>query len=219
MSYTHAIETNPAGQLAIYTIWQEGVLPGYLAVDSLVGGRCCGGVRLLPDIDALEMRGLARTMTLKYGFLGMPQGGAKAGVIGPFGAGARERQEKLKHFATALGPLLTSRYFMPGTDMGTNLEDIRNMLASVGISIRRRELRGSNSGYYTALSVFGGVLQGARHLDLPLVGSSAAIEGLGKVGLPLAVLLARAGVKVIAVSTIRGTLHNPAGLDVDRLQS
>jgi glutamate dehydrogenase/leucine dehydrogenase len=35
----------------------------------------------------------------------------------------------------------------------------------------------------------------------------------------LAVLLARAGVKVIAVSTIRGTLHNPAGLDVDRLQS
>ena len=61
---------------------QDAQLLGYLVIDSTVGGRSCGGVRMLPDIDEMEMRGLARAMTLKYGFLGLPQGGAKAGVLG-----------------------------------------------------------------------------------------------------------------------------------------
>ena len=55
---------------------------GYVAIDSTVGGRSCGGLRMLPDIEEAEIRTLARSMTLKYGFLGLPQGGAKAGVFG-----------------------------------------------------------------------------------------------------------------------------------------
>lgn len=52
---------------------------------------------------------------------------------------------------------------------------------------------------------------------MALAGSEAAIEGFGKVGRALALLLAQAGARVVAVSTCRGALFAPDGLDVPRL--
>ena len=66
----------------ICKVAQGSVVMGYVVIDSTVGGRARGGLRMLPDIDEEEIRRLARAMTLKYGFLGLPQGGAKAGVRG-----------------------------------------------------------------------------------------------------------------------------------------
>ena len=65
---------------SVFTAAQDSGVMGYVVIDSTVEGRSCGGLRMLPDIDEAEIRGLARAMTLKYGFLGLPQGGAKAGV-------------------------------------------------------------------------------------------------------------------------------------------
>jgi glutamate dehydrogenase (NAD(P)+) len=48
-------------------------------------------------------------------------------------------------------------------------------------------------------------------------GRSVAIEGFGKVGGGVAAEVARRGGRVVAVSTIRGCLADPAGLDVGRL--
>ncbi|MGH7807196.1 MAG: Glu/Leu/Phe/Val dehydrogenase dimerization domain-containing protein, partial [Thermodesulfobacteriota bacterium] len=58
----------------LVTVSRRSDVIGYVAIDSTVGGRSCGGLRMLPDIDEAEMRGLAHAMTLKYGFLGLPQG-------------------------------------------------------------------------------------------------------------------------------------------------
>jgi glutamate dehydrogenase (NAD(P)+) len=191
---------------------------GYLVVDSTVGGRSCGGLRLLPDVDEDEMRGLARAMTLKYGFLGLPQGGAKAGVRGDPEAPEPERRERLLAFSRAIAPLLCGRTYVPGADMGTNTDDVRFVLAAAGVKVRRRELRDSGqSGYYTALSVLAGARAAAAHLGFTLAGSTVAIEGFGKVGSSLAALMATAGAKVVAVSTSRGALFNSRGLDVPQL--
>jgi glutamate dehydrogenase (NAD(P)+) len=46
---------------------------------------------------------------------------------------------------------------------------------------------------------------------------TAAIEGFGNVGRPLASLLGSTGIKVVAISTSRGALYNPQGLNVGRL--
>jgi glutamate dehydrogenase (NAD(P)+) len=43
------------------------------------------------------------------------------------------------------------------------------------------------------------------------------IQGFGKVGGPLAFLLASAGMRVIAVSDVCGAVHNPGGLDAGAL--
>lgn len=208
---------NSNSQLVI-TATQGSEKLGYVVIDSEIGGRSCGGLRMLPDISEDEIRGLARAMTLKYGYLGLPQGGAKAGLFGDPEASQEERRERLADFAYAIAPLLRNRVYTPGADMGTDNTDIRYLLETVGVKVKRRELRGSKSGYYTALTVFAGVQQAGQLLGLPLSGSSAAIEGFGKVGGELASLLTNANVRVVAISTTKGALFNPKGLDVARLR-
>jgi glutamate dehydrogenase (NAD(P)+) len=151
---------------------------GYVAIDSTVGGRSCGGLRMLPDIDEDEMRGLARAMTLKYGFLGLPQGGAKAGVRYNPEAPQPERWQRLAKFGQAIAPMLLSRVYVPATDMGTDNADIRSMLQAVGMRINRRELSGTQSGYYTALTLLIGAKRAVRHISLALSECTVAIEGL-----------------------------------------
>jgi glutamate dehydrogenase/leucine dehydrogenase len=65
--------------MPVETIADGPVTLGYIAIDSTVGGRASGGLRLLPDVNPTELEILARAMTLKYGLVGSPQGGAKAG--------------------------------------------------------------------------------------------------------------------------------------------
>ncbi len=205
------------GNTRIFTVTDEDRVLGYVAIDSTVGGRSCGGLRMLPDVDEKEIRALARSMTLKYGFLGLPQGGAKAGVIGNPEAPRAERLKRLVEFGHAIKPLLSTKTFIPTSDMGTDSSDIRHMLNEVGIRVASKDLRNNSSGYYTALSVLAGVKQSAQHLGLNPSNCTAAIEGFGNVGRPLASLLAREGVKIVAISTSQGGLYNPKGLEVDRL--
>jgi glutamate dehydrogenase (NAD(P)+) len=74
---------------------------------------------------------------------------------------------------------------------------------------------GGTRGHAGATSL--GVLVSARAafaaLDLPFVGGRAVIQGFGKVGGPLAFLLASAGMRVVAVSDVHGAVYNPGGLD------
>jgi glutamate dehydrogenase/leucine dehydrogenase len=203
--------------MEIITVTRGNELLGYVAIDSTIAGHCCGGLRMLPDVTETEMAGLARAMTLKYGFLSLPQGGAKAGVRGDPEAPPEVRRERLLAFGREIAPLLRSRRYVPHPDMGTNNTDIRSLLEAVGVKVKHRELRVKASGYYTALTVMAGVKQGARHLGLDLSRASVAIEGFGKVGSALGGLLDAAQVRVIAVSTSRGALYNPHGLDMKRL--
>ena len=55
-------------------------LVGHLVIHNLVGGRSLGGIRLVADPNLEEMRCAARSMAYKYGFIGLPMGGAKAAV-------------------------------------------------------------------------------------------------------------------------------------------
>ena len=201
----------------IFTALHDNHVLGYVAIDSTIHGRSCGGLRMLPDIDEAEIQALARSMTLKYGFLGLPQGGAKAGVIGNPEAPEPERLKRLVEFGHAIEPLLRTKTFVPNADMGTHSADIRYMLNAVGIRVGRRELQDDSSGFYTAHSVLAAVVQSVRHMGLNLSQCTAAIEGFGNVGRPLANLLDSAGIKVVAISTSRGGLYNPRGLEVDRL--
>lgn len=201
----------------IFTAINKGHVLGYVAIDSLVGGRSCGGLRMLSDIDEEEIQALARSMTLKYGFLGLPQGGAKAGVIGNPEAPRAERLKRLVEFGYAIKSLLNAKTFVPTSDMGTHGPDIRYMLNAVGIRVGPRELQTNSSGFYTAHSVLAGVVRSARHMGLNLSKCTVAIEGFGNVGKPLASLLSNTGIKIVAISTSQGGLYNPQGLEVDRL--
>jgi glutamate dehydrogenase (NAD(P)+) len=208
---------NDNGQLVCKAV-QDSEVIGYVVIDSTVGGRSLGGLRIRPDVDEDEVRLLARTMTFKFGFLGLPQGGAKAGVRGDPEAPQAERWQLLARFGRVIAPLLLSRIFTPSTDMGTENADIRYMVKAIGVQIKRREISGMQSAYYTALTVFVGAKQATRHLFLPLSKCSVAIEGFGRVGSMLGELLTEAGSRVVAISTSKGAIFNPEGLDVKRLR-
>jgi glutamate dehydrogenase (NAD(P)+) len=172
---------------------------------------------MLPVIDEAEIGDLARAMTLKYGFLGLPQGGAKAGILGDPEAPQAERWERLAAFGQTIAPLLRNRIYVPGTDMGTENSDIQFMLQKAGVRVKRRQLLGTQSGYFTALTVFSSAMQAMAHLGRKLSGCRVAIEGFGKVGGALTKLMAGANAAVVAISTSKGAIYNPDGLDVGRL--
>ena len=56
-------------------------LRGYVVIDAVVDGHACGGLRITNDLTVDQISALAHGMTLKYGFSGMAQGGAKAGIF------------------------------------------------------------------------------------------------------------------------------------------
>lgn len=190
---------------------------GWLVVDSTLAGRATGGLRMLPDVTEQELRILARAMTLKFGLLGLPQGGAKAGVRFDPEAPQQERLDCLLRFLRALGPLLRSRVYLPFADIGTDNRMLRRALIEIGAPVRRRELRADRSGYWTACGVFAAAREVCRQAGIELAGRTVAIEGFGKVGSALACLLAGAGAKIVAVSTSRGGLYCEEGLNADLL--
>ena len=55
------------------TIDERANLQGYLAIDSTVNGCCHGGLRMARDITPDLIARVARSMTLKYGFVGLPK--------------------------------------------------------------------------------------------------------------------------------------------------
>jgi glutamate dehydrogenase/leucine dehydrogenase len=208
----------PAARTIVVRSEARGDVLGYVAIDSTVSGRARGGLRLMPDVSQDELEKLARAMTLKYGFLGLPQGGAKGGVLGDPEASAGVRASALLRFAEAARSLLVARTYVPDADMGTTGADVQRMLEGIGVRISPREYRGSRSGDYTAGTVFEAARAAAGIQGVPFSGCRVAIEGFGKVGGPLAEMFVQAGARVVAISTKTGGLHNPCGLDVAALR-
>jgi glutamate dehydrogenase (NAD(P)+) len=60
-------------------------------------------------------------------------------------------------------------------------------------------------------------LEALKQLEMPALGASVAVQGYGNVGYYAARLLAERGCNVVAVSDSTSGVHNPKGLDFDRL--
>lgn len=68
---------------------------GWVVVDSMVDGLALGGTRMTPTVTEQELAGLARAMTHKLALVGLPIGGAKAGIAPDPGATV-ERQAVMR---------------------------------------------------------------------------------------------------------------------------
>jgi len=206
-------------QIICNIIDENSGLLGYIVIDSTVDGHSCGGLRMLPDVSISELQSLARVMTLKFGFLGMNEGGAKAGIVADPSMPQGEKLALLKTFAEIASPLLKTRTYVPASDMGTTNQEIRYMLESIGSKAPHDKVEKKGNGeFYVALSVLAGVEAAARHMNLDLSQSTLAIEGFGKVGSSVAkVFSQQKGTRVVAVSTVKGAIYDPDGLDVNKL--
>jgi glutamate dehydrogenase (NAD(P)+) len=204
---------------ACHRVEDGATLLGFVSIDSTVDGRARGGLRLVADLTEEEIRDAARAMTLKYGLLGLPQGGAKAGVVGDPDAAPDDRRRRLEAFARSIAPMLRDRRFTPDADLGTDAADIRWMMQSLGVAVRPRDWRANRSGDYTARSCLAAADVLVNCLGLSWFDCRVAIEGFGKVGAAAARLVEARGGRVVAVSTSYGAVHRAEGLDVGRLVS
>lgn len=191
---------------------------GWLAIDSMGEESATGGVRFGETVSPDEIRELAEEMTLKFSFLNLPIGGAKAGICCPNPVTPDQKKEIFLEFGKALSQLLKSKSYLPGTDMGTMPHDIHHLRQGAGL-ISDQEHQEINSGYYTAISVFSALKAAVFASGLEMNGLRISVQGLGKVGIELIRLAARYGLNVVAAATRKGAIVLPQGSDTEILLS
>jgi glutamate dehydrogenase/leucine dehydrogenase len=169
-----------------------------------------GGTRLAPDVTERETQLLARAMTYKFAVLGVNFGGGK----GTIRATPSERDDAISRYVEEIRPLVESLKFLTSTDLGTVPDDFRSLPGTDQADLMHTEYMGMPlDAFLTGL----GVATAAETALGGLEDRTAAIEGFGKVGGAAAMELAMRGARLIAFSTIHGSVHRPAGFDVDEL--
>jgi glutamate dehydrogenase (NAD(P)+) len=188
-------------------------MEAFVVVDHDQFPMAAGGTRMLPDVDLEEVARLARAMTWKFAAWRMPYAGAKAGLR--FAGGARE--EVLAAYRRALEPYRD--VFLTGPDMGTSAADFADGLEGPpplwAQSHEGVDMDDLATGHGVKAAAEAALAHGGRTLS----GAAIAIEGFGKVGAGMALASARAGARIVGVSTVDGLLAEPGGLDVDALFS
>jgi len=208
------LERDDAPPARVIRITEPAVgLDAVVVIDHELFGTSAGGTRMVPDVTTDEVARLARAMTWKLAVCAVPYAGAKAGIR--FSGG--DRAAVLEAYLERVREW--QDFFLTGPDMGTQPEDFLPLQPDASptpIWARTHEGLGMDD-----LAVGHGIKAAAEvaleQLGRPFEGASMAIEGFGKAGAGTARACARAGARVIAVSTIEGALVDPAGLDVDEL--
>jgi glutamate dehydrogenase (NAD(P)+) len=188
-------------------------LDAIVVIDHELFPTSAGGTRMAPDVTADEVARLARAMTWKLAVCGVPYAGAKAGIR--FSDG--DRAAVLQAFLERVGPW--QDFFLTGPDIGTQPEDFL-VLEPDGspTPLWAREHQGMGmDDLAVGYGIKGATAVALERLGRPFEGASMAIEGFGKAGAGTARACGRAGARIVAVSTIEGALHDPAGLDVEEL--
>lgn len=210
--------TDELGPSKIIHIHEPGLgLKGTLVIDNIAIGTSIGGLRMALDVSTTECFRLARAMTLKNAAAGLPHGGGKS-VIYADPKIPKERKEPLiRAMASALRE---TRDYIFGPDMGTNETCMAWIRDEIGRAVGLpRELGGIPLDEVGATGW--GVTQAAEiaqnYCNLKLQGARVVLQGFGAVGKHAARFLAARGAILVAASDSGGTLHDPEGIDVEKL--
>lgn len=214
-AFSFADELGPAK--VIYINEPSIALKAILVVDNTAIGPSIGGLRMAPDVSAVECFRLARAMTMKNASAGLRHGGGKSVLFGD----PRMPRDKKETLIRALACSLADMHeYIFGPDMGTDevcMAWIHDEIGrSVGLprdigGIPLDELGATGWGLSHATEV------AIKYCDFELNGARVAIQGFGSVGKHAARFLTEKGAILVAASDTRGTIYNPEGIDVSKL--
>src|SRR3954464_787982 len=205
------------------------VFQGYRVQHNLARGPAKGGLRFHPRTDLDDVRALAMWMTWKAALVDVPFGGAKGGVTcDPHSMSAKELEALTRRFATELEGIIGPDSDIPAPDVGTNAQTMAWIMDTVsmhrgysvpGVVTGKPIAIGGSVGRNdaTGQGVLYTIQDAAARIVLPLRGATAAVQGFGNVGAASARLLHEAGVRVVAITDVRGGAYDEHGLDVPRL--
>lgn len=204
---------------------------GYRVIHNFTRGPALGGVRYHPQVTLGQTCGMAAWMTLKSAVYGLPFGGSAGGIeVDPSKLSKRELERLSRRYVTELIELIGPDEDILAPDVGTT-DQVMAWYQDT-FTMTRGE---------TSLSAVTGKPQGVGGIAVPddgggqglvyvlsdlaaakgwdIQGASVAIQGFGMVGGAVARYAVKEGLKVVAVSTSRGGVYNPDGLDVAALES
>jgi len=205
------------------------VLRGHRVQHNFSRGPAKGGLRYHPGVDLDEVRALAMWMTWKCALVQLPYGGAKGGVaIDPRQYSEQERERLTRRLTSELMPILGPDRDIPAPDIGTDEQTLAWIMDTFSVAaghtvpgiVTGKPLSvGGSLGRASATSQ--GVVHCARAVleehGRTVAGSTAAVQGFGKVGLHVARILHQDGARVVAVSDQFGAVRSEAGLDIPAL--
>ncbi len=192
-------------------------LQAILVVDNVAAGPAIGGVRMAADATLEECFRLARAMTFKNAAAGLAHGGGKSVIIADPAMEPARKETLIRAFACAIGPI---HDYIPGPDMGTDEVAMAWVKDEIGRAVGLpREFGGIPLDEIgaTGFGVVASAEVAAEHADIGMAGARVAVQGFGAVGKHAARFFADKGAVLVAASDSRGTVHDPAGLDVDAL--
>jgi glutamate dehydrogenase (NAD(P)+) len=168
-------------------------------------------------------------MTWKCAVVNLPYGGAKGGVAcDPKRLSARELENLTRRYATEIEVLIGPERDIPAPDVNTNAQTMAWIMDTysmhVGYTVpgvvtgKPISLGGSEGrNEATARGTVFCVIEAAKHLKINLKQATVVVQGFGNAGSIAAQLMVAEGAKVLAVSDSTGAIHNPAGLDINRV--
>jgi glutamate dehydrogenase (NAD(P)+) len=210
------------GSVAVYN--------GYRCQHHNARGPYKGGLRYHPDVNMEDVRGMACLMTLKTSLVDLPLGGAKGGIdCDPSTLSSRELETLTRKYVEKLHRNIGPNLDIPAPDVGTNAQ------VMAWIQDEYSKIYGHTSAVVTGKPIETGGSQGreeatgrgvaivlaeyAKHVGDSLAGKTVAIQGFGNVGSHTARILHEMGLRIVAVSDVKGGIHQPAGLWIEEVLS
>jgi len=168
-------------------------------------------------------------MTWKCAVVDIPYGGAKGGVqCDPANMSSSEIERLTRRYIWEISPIIGPEQDIPAPDVNTNPQVMawivdtysvfKGFSCNSVVTGKPVEIGGSLGRLKaTSRGVVYVLQEASRKLGMDLTSSTAVVQGFGNVGYYAAELLEEIGVKIIAVSDVRGGIVNPNGLDSGRV--
>src|SRR5215831_10235415 len=209
------------GQIEIFT--------GYRVLHSNVRGPGKGGIRFAPSVTLDEVRALAAWMTWKCAVVNIPFGGAKGGVIcDPSKLSMSELERLTRRYTAQLADWFGPERDIPAPDIGTNEQTMAWVMDTYSMHVRQAmtavvtgkplELGGSQGRHEaTGRGLMLCCDNAIAKLKMKRDGCRAIVQGFGNVGSQAALLMHKAGYKIVGVTDIHGALYKKSGFDIPLL--
>lgn len=188
-----------------------------------------GGLRFHHDVTLSTLKFLAFEQTFKNSLTGLPMGGGKGGSdFNPKGKSDREVMRFCQAFMTQLFRHIGADTDVPAGDIGVGAREIGYMFGQhkrltnqfTGI-LTGKGLEYGGSLVRTEATGFGAVYMLEDMLKVSgqtIAGKTAVVSGSGNVASYATKKLIELGAKVVTLSDSSGFIHDPEGIDEDKLE-
>ncbi|MBM2833179.1 MAG: gdh 2 [Candidatus Brocadiaceae bacterium] len=201
------------------------VFNGFRVQHNSARGPYKGGVRYHPDLTLDDLKALAMEMTWKCSLVGVPFGGAKGGIVcNPKVLSKGEIERLTRRYTCAIMPIIGIEKDIPAPDVNTNEQimawmmdtySMNNGYCTPGIVTGKPVNIGGSLGRTdaTGLGITFTIANAIKSKKINFKGLKVAIQGYGNVGSTVGKLLSEMGCKIVAVSSSKGGVYNPKGLN------